>query len=268
MQIASRQTVWGGAGRGTVIEVEMTPDTGLHIGFIYDLAAGHDVTIDWGDGTKTGRAYTAHLVEDGHTYAAYGRYRIVFDGVKDVNFRIYDGVEQYPYDDAIISFVDHSGLVDNARSGAFQESGNLERFIAPNCRDFGQRAFSYCPRLKEVVAPLGEFFYDGTFQGCRELETLELVGGTMWSYVFAGCTKLREIRFSRVDQISTRCFGECPALADVWIANKTIAQTMQTAPSGNIIGGYGESFPWGANASTQFHCRDGIVLGNGTIING
>ena len=268
MQIASRQTVWGGAGRGTVIEVEMTPDTGLHIGFIYDLAAGHDVTIDWGDGTKTGRAYTAHLVEDGHTYAAYGRYKVVFEGARSIGFRNLDGEAQYSYDAAIVSYVDYSGLITGSRSGAFKKAVNLERFVAPNLTGFGQRDFAYCTKLKEVVTPLSAYFYDGTFQECREIETLTLVGGTMWSYVFKGCAKLREIRFSRVDQLSTQCFANCPALTDVWIANKTIAQTRQEDSSGNIIAGYGARFPWNANASTRFHCSDGIVLGNGTIING
>ena len=81
-----------------------------------------------------------------------------------------------------------------------------------------------------------------------------------------GCTKLREIRFSHVDQLSTQCFANCPALTDVWIANKTIAQTRQEDSSGNIIAGYGARFPWNANPSTRFHCIDGIVLGNGTVI--
>ena len=170
------------------------------------------------------------------------------------------------YDAAIVSYVDYSGLITGSRSGAFKRSINLERFIAPNLTGFGQRDSAYCTKLREVVTPLADYFYDGTFQSCGEIERLELVGGTMWSYVFMGCTKLREIRFSRVDQLSTQCFANCPALTDVWIANKTIAQTKQVDTTGNIIAGYGARFPWNANPSTRFHCIDGIVLGNGTVI--
>ena len=34
MQIASRQIVWNEGGRGTVVEVEMTPTTGLRLRFL------------------------------------------------------------------------------------------------------------------------------------------------------------------------------------------------------------------------------------------
>lgn len=266
MQIASRQVVWNRGGKGTVIEVEMTPDTGIYLKFRCNAATETPVSIRWGDGADIAFAYTTQDIVAEHRYAAYGRYKVVFEGARSIGLRNLDGETQYSFDNAIISFVDHSGLIVGSRSGAFKRSANLERFVAPNLTGFGQRDFAYCTKLKEVVAPLSAYFYDGTFQKCRELETLELTGGTMWSYVFRGCTKLREIRFTRVDQISTQCFANCPALEDIWIPNKTIAQTRQVAPSGNIIAGYGARFPWNANASTRFHCMDGIVLGNGTVI--
>ena len=267
MQIASRQLVWNKGGRGTVVEVEMTPATGLYIKFRCNAATDTPVSIRWGDGAEETFAYTNRDIVPEHRYATYGRYKVVFEGARSIGFRNLDGEAQYSYDAAIVSYVDYSGLITGSRSGAFKRAVNLERFIAPNLTGFGQRDFAYCTKLKEVVTPLSAYFYDGTFQNCGEIERLELVGGTMWSYVFMGCTKLREIRFSRVDQLSTQCFANCPALTDIWIANKTIAQTKQVAPSGNIIAGYGARFPWNANASTRFHCMDGIVLGNGTIIN-
>lgn len=268
MQIASRQLVWNEGGRGTVVEVDMNPDTGLHLKFRCNAAPDTPVSVRWGDGVETAFPYTPHDIVPEHRYAAYGRYKVVFEGVRSVGLRNLDGETQYSFDNAIISVVDHSGLVTGSRSGAFKRSANLERYVAPNLTGFGQRDFAYCTKLREVVAPQAAYFYDGTFQECRELETLDLVGGTMWSYVFKGCTKLREIRFSRVDQLSTQCFANCPALMDIWIANKTIAQTMQVAPSENIIAGYGARFPWNANPLCRFHGTDGIVLGNGTIING
>ena len=266
MQIASRQAVWNGGGRGTVVEVEMTPATGLYIRFMCNAAEGRPVVVSWGDGAKSEHVFTAHDISSDHRYAAYGRYRIVFEGARSIGLRNLDGEAQYSYDAAIVSYVDYSGLITGSRSGAFKRSINLERFIAPNLTGFGQRDFAYCTKLREVVTPLGDYFYDGTFQGCGEIERLELVGGTMWSYVFMGCTKLREIRFSRVDQLSTQCFANCPALTDVWIANKTVEQIRQVASSGNIVAGYGARFPWNANAECRFHGTDGIVLGNGTVI--
>ena len=266
MQIASRQVVWNAGGRGTVIEVEMTPATGLYLKFMCNAAEGRPVVISWGDGSRSEHAFTPHDIASDHRYAAYGRYRIVFEGARSIGLRNLDGEAQYSYDAAIVSYVDYSGLITGSRSGAFKRAVNLERFIAPNLTGFGQRDFAYCTKLREVGTPQSAYFYDGTFQNCGEIEKLELVGGTMWSYVFMGCTKLREIRFSHVDQLSTQCFANCPALTDVWIANKTIAQTRQVDSSGNIIAGYGARFPWNANPSTRFHCIDGIVLGNGTVI--
>ena len=48
MQVASRQIVWNAGGRGTVIEVEMTPTTGLYIKFFTEGDA--EWFVD-GDGT-------------------------------------------------------------------------------------------------------------------------------------------------------------------------------------------------------------------------
>ena len=266
MQIASRQPMWKEGGRGTVVEVEMTPSTGLYIKFRCNATDGTPVSVRWGDGSNESFAYTSSDIVPEHSYAAYGRYRVVFEGARSIGLRNLDGETQYSYDAAIVSYVDYSGTITGSRSGAFKEAVNLERFVAPNITGFGQRDLAFCTKLKEVVAPKAAYFYDGTFENCGEIERLELVGGTMWSYVFMGCTKLREIRFGRVDQLSTECFAGCPALTDIWIPNKTVAQTMQVAPSGSIIGGYDAVFPWDANASTRFHCMDGVVLGNGTII--
>ena len=69
-----------------------------------------------------------------------------------------------------------------------------------------------------------------------------------------------------MDQISDGCFGDCPSLTDIYMGDKTIAQVMQTSGDGDIIAGYGARFPWDANPTTRFHCLDGIVLGNGTVI--
>lgn len=53
---------------------------------------------------------------------------------------------------------------------------------------------------------------------------------------------------------------------DIWISGKTVDQIKQVASGGNIKSGYGATFPWSANAGCRFHGDDGIVLGNGTVV--
>ena len=268
MQVASRQHLWSEGGRGTVIEVEMTQTTGLYICFRCNASQNMPVTVSWGDGTKSEFVYTTADIVPSHTYGAYGHYKIVFENVRCIGFRNLDGEPHYSYDAAIVSYVDYSGVVTGSRSGAFKRAVNLERFIAPSLTGYGQRDFAYCSKLKEVVTPLAGYFYDGVFQSCPKIETLDLRGGTMWSYVFKDCTSLREIHFTSVNQISTQCFSGCYQLTDVWIDNKTVEQIKQVASTGNIVAGYGAKFPWNAPSGCRFHGSNGIVLGDGTIIHG
>ena len=53
MQIASRQPMWNEGGRGTVVEVKMTPTTGLKFQLAYHATSGSPVVINWGDGEDT-----------------------------------------------------------------------------------------------------------------------------------------------------------------------------------------------------------------------
>ena len=267
MQIASRQPMWNEGGRGTVIEVNMTPTTGLYLKFCYCATNGTPVVINWGDGTKTERPYQDGDLESGHTYSLYGKYKIVLQGIRCIGFRVLDGHPQYSYDAAITSFVDYCGQITGSRSAAFKKAVNLERFIAPNCAWMGQRDFAYCSKLKEVVIGKNGICYDGTYQYCTSLEKYTTVStNTCWSYVWQGCTKLRELRLGAVTQFATQDFLNTPNLMDIWIDGKTVEQIKQVAPSGNIASGYGAKFPWNANPTCRFHGTNGIVLGNGTII--
>ena len=54
---ASKVCLWKEAGRGTVVEVEMTPTTGLYFKLAYKHTDGQGVVINWGDGSKTERGY-------------------------------------------------------------------------------------------------------------------------------------------------------------------------------------------------------------------
>lgn len=269
MQIASRQVVWNEGGRGTVVEVEMTPETGLYIQVMFDGFANRESVVDWGDGSPRSRFTNAGHEYIKHTYPRYGRYKIVAEGIWRVGLRDLDGRPQYSYDAAIISVVDYAGQITSSNSGGFKKAVNLVRFIAPNCRWMGQRDFAYCTKLKEVVIGKNEICYDGTYQYCSSLEkyTTESTG-ICWSYVWEGCTKLRELRLGAVSQFATRDFASTPNLMDIWISDKTVEQIKQVAPSGNIVAGYGAKFPWNANAGCRFHGTNGIVLANGTIIHG
>ena len=117
MQIASRQCLWNdSAGGGTVIIVEMTPETGLYLKFVFNAADGKDVRIRWGDGSGDDIGFSTSDMTCGHTYAKHGRYTIIFQGARSIGFRNLDGQSQYSYDAAILSFVDLSGDIIGSRS--------------------------------------------------------------------------------------------------------------------------------------------------------
>ncbi len=265
MQVASKIPLWTEGGRGTVIEVEMTPATGLFLKFVFKTDAVS--TFNWGDGTKETRLpLTGDMFID-HTYRTYGKYKIVIENVRSIGFRVLDGQPHYSYDNSILSFVDYSGFITGSQSGSWKRCTNLQKFIAPNCRWMGQRDFAYCSKLKEVEIGEGVICYDGTYQYCTSLEKYTTKAtGTCWSYVWEGCTKLRELKLGHVSQFATRDFASCPNLMDIWISDKTVDQIMQRAPSGNIVAGYGAKFPWNAIPACRFHGTDGVVLANGTRI--
>ena len=267
MQIASRQPLWNEGGRGTVVEVNMTPATGLKFQLAVHYTKDQNLVVDWGDHTKTEHGYADGDQLVPHTYAQYGKYRIVVEGVRSIGLRFLDGQAQYSYDAAVISVVDYCGQIVSSQSAAFKKAMNLERYICPNCTWQGQRDFAYCSKLKEVVIGMNGICYDGTYQYCASLEKYTtLRTNTCWSYVWQGCTKLRELRLGAVTQFATQDFDQCPNLMDIWIDNKTVEQIKQVASEGNIVAGYSARFPWNANANCRFHGTNGIVLGNGTII--
>ena len=269
MQIASRQLMWGSRNSGTVVEVEMTEETGRDIRFFLRTVGSEPFSIDWGDGTRAEFPFRSADIYESHTYARLGRYRICFRNVSDVGFRMYDDSERFSYDAAPISVVDYSGILSGIASGAFWNAKNLERYIAPGVKGVGQRPFAYCTKLKEVKLGEVEVHYDGSFLGCSALERFESVStGCCWSYVWQGCTRLPELRLGSVSQFATDDFVNTPNLMDIWISDKTVEQIKQVAPEGNIESGYGAPFPWGANAGCRFHGTNGIVLGDGTIIHG
>lgn len=269
MQIASRQPLWREGGRGTVIEVEMTPATGLKFQLAVHYTKDQSLLVDWGDHTMTERAYADGDQLVPHVYARYGKYKIVVFGVRSVGLRFLEGQAQYPYDAAVLSVVDYEGQITSSQSAAFKRAVNLERYICPNCTWQGQRDFAYCTKLKEVKIGRNTICYDGTYQFCTSLVRYSTKSAnTCWSYVWQGCTRLRELRLGTVNQLASDDFDQCPSLTDIWIDNKTVEQIKQVAGTGNIKSGYKSDFPWGANPGCRFHGTNGIVLGDGTIVHG
>ena len=268
MQIASRQPLWNEGGRGTVVRVEMTPATGLTISFRPCSIRNEPASVDWGDGTKEVITGWCSDFSVTHTYRRYGKYKIVFEHVGSVGFRTLDGQHGiFGYEAAVTSVEDYAGTLTRIESGAWQGAYNLERFVAPASTWMGQRTFSNCRKLRDVVLGKIGIHYDGSFENCTSLESYTTVStGTCWSYVWMGCTKIRELRLGSVSQFATKDFYGCPNLMDVWIDNKTVEQIKQVAAAGNIVAGYNARFPWDANPGCRFHGTNGIVLGNGTII--
>ena len=52
MQIASRQALWTEGARGTVVEVEMTKETGLYFKLAFHSEQGMPLSVAWGDGAR------------------------------------------------------------------------------------------------------------------------------------------------------------------------------------------------------------------------
>jgi len=266
MQAASKQNIWDEGGLHTVVEVEMTPATGLFVKFYFDGFSDRETVIDWGDGEKV--RYTSQERQNlSHTYPTYGHYKIRCKNIHYVGLRWLDGQEQFPFDAAILSIVDKAGQITGNSSGAFKCCTKLKRVILPNCQWMGQRDFANCTSLEEVVLGSVYIYYDGTFQNCSSLEKFTAINtGCCWSYVWQGCAKLRELKLGSVNQFATQDFYNTPLLKDIWISDKTVDQIKQVAAEGNINSGYGARFPWGACTDCRFHGTDGIVLGNGTRI--
>ncbi len=266
MQIASKQSLWNEGGSGMVVEVEMTPATGLFIQFHFNGYRDKETVIAWGDG-DTYRFTNYDRITVGHTYANYGKYKIRTKNLRGIGLRWLDGQSQYAYDNAIISMVDYGGTITGSNSGGFKRCTRLKRVIWPKCQWLGQRDFAYCTSLEEVEMGNAGIHYDGTYQSCTNLKKFKIGScGTCWSYVWKDCTSITELKLGNVTQFATQDFSNTPLLKDIWIANKTVDQIKQVAASGNIVAGYGARFPWGACSDCRFHGTDGIVLGNGTRI--
>ena len=113
--------------------------------------------------------------------------------------------------------------------GGFDFSGQNAHDLTHLCR--------YAEKLKEFpdMGILAQANYNGTWQGCYELETIELIRcneNTVFDASFSGCSKLKDVAFEGTigQNIS---FGECGQLTKASIEN-IIAHLSDTA-SGKTI---------------------------------
>lgn len=267
MQAASRQCMWGPGGGVTEIGIDTTgvayPVIDLYVGGY----AGTNVVIDWGDGMERTRVAATEPALVQHVFMGRKKFTMRVRNLRCVGLRKLDSSAHERSEPLVRSVVDKSGRLTSSMSGAFKYCANLTRFVAPNCAWLGQRDFAGCTSLEEVVLGKAGVCYDGTFEYCTKLAKFSAEAArTCWRYVWRGCSSLAELKLGDVDQLSDDDFAGMPALRDVRISNRTVDQIRQAAPSGNIAGGYGSSFPWGANASCRFHGKDGYVLGDGTVV--
>ena len=272
MQIASRQPLWNDWRKGTVVTVEMTAATGLYIRFVSLPANDGPIVVRWGDGTRHVCANPSEMGEFhwyDHTYAQSGRYRITITGIGTLGFVINAKRTSESYFASVVSVADYTGQISTALKYSFDRAVNMEKLTLPNCTRFEAGSVERCTKLSEVVVNDCDYIGSGAFQNDTSLETftagrLGLAELSPWS----GCTAMREMRFADVKELGNRAFGDMPNLTDIWIEGRTVAQIMQTAPTGNIISHDGTKFPWAVSnrGSVRFHGSDGIVLGDGTII--
>ncbi|MCR5414546.1 MAG: leucine-rich repeat domain-containing protein [Kiritimatiellae bacterium] len=271
MQAAGRSCLWNGERTGTEIVLRMTAETGLYIAFLVrPCSAENPVYVTWGDG---GGAERVWFGEDdhataAHAYAKEGTYLCTFHGAKSVGLRVLANTAHYAYEKSIISVVDRSGEMTQIDSGAYRFASNLEKFLAPWSQSVGQSSFASCYALKTLKLGALKIVYDAAFAGLRALEDFETVSiDKAWNDIWSWSTGVKVLKLGNVNQFGMDVLYGTTNLTDVYIQGKTVLQIQGKAPSGNLKSFYAtRRFPWDAKSTVRFHGSDGIVLGNGTIV--
>ena len=124
------------------------------------------------------------------------------------------------------------GFTTNTYAYTFDSCENLERVILPNnLRYIGYAAFSYCPKLKEVVGLENVISINGNaFIDCVSLVGSIPEGGTepvvnlasaqnIGKSAFQGCVNIKTLLASVAQSITDHAFADCTSLATVDIGN-------------------------------------------------
>ncbi|MBR5862846.1 MAG: leucine-rich repeat protein [Bacteroidales bacterium] len=86
----------------------------------------------------------------------------------------------------------------------------------PNVTSIGEMAF-YQTSIKSCSIPLVKTFENQVFEGCKKLETVNIIGAeTIKSSVFNGCSKLTSVEFGEnINGIGWRSFFNCSSLTHI-----------------------------------------------------
>ena len=237
MQIASRQALWNeslsGGGR-TVLVVRAAPLCMTAKLCTGALAPGStEVTVDWGDGTVE---CFPNLNGRMHTYEREKDYRVrISDDLASFGFTSGNPGGDH-YRDMLIELVSLGTKVTTIAGYGFNNCHNMRGVIClPNVTSIGGYAFGSTRGITDFILPsmtrlVQTSFYSGPSPTQIHADNVRQIDSRFWEY-----------------------YGR--RLYDLYLRNSTCAQIK--AMSG---------FPFQAGASDRFHGSDGIVLGNGTII--
>ena len=239
MQIASRQLVWneslsGGGKTVLLIRADALCMTAkLCSGSL--APSSTEVTVDWGDGTVE---KFPNLNGRMHTYARARDYRVkISDDLASFGFMSSNPGGDH-YRDMLIELVSLGKKVTSITGYGFNNCHNMRGVIClPNVTSIGGYAFGTTLGITDFILPAMTRLVQTSFY-CGPSPT--------------------QIHADNVTQIDSRFWDYYGGhLADLYLRSSTCERIK--AMSG---------FPFRAPASARFHGADGIVLGNGTIING
>lgn len=97
-------------------------------------------------------------------------------------------------------------------------SSNIEEIFMPNCTALrlGTGAFIHCVKLKRVIAPKADtsMIPSCCFEGCLELQQVDMRFSAVGHHAFHGCRELYRIRLPKVlTYAEPRAFEGCTLLA-------------------------------------------------------
>lgn len=115
-------------------------------------------------------------------------------------------------------------------NGAFEECTSLKSITLPkSITHMGNSSFEKCSSLVSVIFEEGsmlEIISESAFWECRSLKSMHIPNcvTTVHDYAFSGCTVLEKVTIgSAVTDIGTGVFGDCPALAEISVAEGNTA---------------------------------------------
>lgn len=119
--------------------------------------------------------------------------------------------------------IDTQGIISEVGAFCFDNCASLGYFDFSTLDRIGERAFSGCKSLQEVILKSDlSVVPEGSFEHCESLRTV--VTGPrvlkMEDFCFAGCTLLRQLEIGiSVETIGSDAFANCNSLRDIYVVN-------------------------------------------------